>query len=58
MRFEVEFTSPDMASLASTVPGVIREGTRRISYTAEDVLKCWSVVFPSMLLATTAEPRP
>jgi D-amino peptidase len=58
VKFEVEFTSPDMASLASTVPGVVREDSRRISYTAEDVLKCWSVVFPSMLLATTADPRP
>ena len=58
VKFEVEFTSPDMASLASSFPGVVQEGTRKISYTAEDVLKGWKVILPSMLFASSAEPRP
>jgi D-amino peptidase len=57
VKLAIEFQSPDMAAFASSVPGVVREGPRTISYTAEDVLATWNVVFPSMMLATTAEQR-
>lgn len=57
VKLDVEFTSPDMAATASTVPGVVRERPRTVSHTAEDFLGAWSVIFPAMMLATTAEPR-
>lgn len=56
-KMAVEFTSPDLAAAASMVPGIVREGSRTISCEAEDVLSVWNVVFPSMMLATTAEER-
>jgi D-amino peptidase len=57
VRFEVEFTSPDMASLASAFPGVVAEEPRKISCELEDVLKCWNIIWPSILLGMNAEPR-
>lgn len=57
VRFEVEFTSVGMASLASAIPSVVREGPRKISHTSENVIEGWNIIWPSILLATNAEPR-
>jgi D-amino peptidase len=55
VKLDVEFTSANMASLASSIPGVVREGTRKISLTSKDVVAGWNIVWPSILLSMAAE---
>lgn len=57
VKFEVEFTSPDMASLASAIPGVELADPRKISHTSESVSEGWKVVWAAIILAGNAEPR-
>jgi len=58
VKLEVEFTSASTALLASTVPGIVREGPRRISVTAEDMIQAWSAIWPSLLVSMPAENSP
>ncbi|MFQ6054329.1 MAG: M55 family metallopeptidase, partial [Candidatus Bathyarchaeia archaeon] len=57
VRFEIEFTTVGMAAQASAIPGIVREGARRISHTSEDLLRGWNTILPSILLAMMAERR-
>jgi D-amino peptidase len=58
VKLEVEFTSASTALLASTVPGIVKEGPRRISHTAEDMIQAWSTIWPSILVSMPAENSP
>jgi D-amino peptidase len=57
VKIEVEFTSPSTALLACTIPGVVREGPRKISYSAENVVKAWGGIWASIRLGMSAETR-
>jgi len=55
VKLEVELTSASSALLACTVPGVVREGPRRISCTGGDVVKAWGGIWPGILVSMSAE---
>jgi len=57
VKFEVEFTSVGMASLASALPGVVKKESRKIFHKSKNVIEGWNIIWPSILLSTSAEPR-
>jgi D-amino peptidase len=57
VKIEVEFTSPSTALLACTIPSVVREGPRKISFSSENVIKAWEVIWPSIRLGMSVEAR-
>jgi len=57
VKIEVELTSPSTALLACTIPSVVREGPRKISYSSENMVKAWEVIWPSIRLGMSAETR-
>ena len=58
VKIEVEFTSVDMASDASCIPGINNKDSRTISLESDSVPNAWGLAWPGILLAISATRRP
>jgi D-amino peptidase len=57
VEFKVEVTDPDYARKMSFIPGIEREGTRRVHYTADNVIDAWMAIYSRLLLVNYARLR-
>jgi D-amino peptidase len=58
VEFKVEMTDPDYARKMSFIPGVKREGSRRVYYTADNVLDAWMAIYSGLLLVMYSKSNP